>query len=181
MIGHSSVLDAIRDVAQTERAFFNVIRYLDGDSRDQIVTAQLRNTHELTNLLRLYILSQRRETPRENIVMNIPLGNLNSLLDPSGNFMRNFLDPVPVLPTRQQIHAATDMGIATTDTTCVICQETVSSATRIRGCGHCFHAACIDEWFTLNTRCPVCRHDIRNLQSGSDTYDNDNSMHTDEE
>ena len=169
------VLDLIRELTQTDRAFFSMIRFLDGNTRNHIVAAHMRNTSQAYALLRLY-LTQARQT--ESVVMNIPL---NSILDPSGNFMRNFLDPVPVVPTRDQILAATDNHVGVTDQTCAICQEAVTCATRIRACGHCFHSQCIHEWFSMNTRCPICRHDIRDLRRGNTTTDNDNRVHSDEE
>lgn len=181
MEGEYSVLDAIRDITQTDRAFYSVVRFLDGNTRNHIVAAHMRNTSQMTMVLRQFMTSQHQEVRRENIVMNIPLGNLNNLLDPSSNFMRSFLDPVPVIPTQDQIRAATENHIQTTDTTCAICQEAVSCATRIRHCGHCFHSQCIHEWFTMNTRCPVCRHDIRDLRPDRSRSSNDNRVHTDEE
>lgn len=172
------MVDLIREITQTDRAFFSMIRFLDGNTRNHIVAAHMRNTSQAYALLRLY-LSQSSRT--ESIVMNIPL---NSILDPSGNFMRNFLDPVPVVPTREQITAATENHIGVTDQTCAICQEGVTCATRIRACGHCFHSQCIHEWFSMNTRCPICRHDIResrDLRRGSATTNNDNRVYSDEE
>jgi hypothetical protein len=181
MEGDYSVLDAIRDITLTDRAFFSIVRFLDGNTRNHIVAAHMRNTSQMTTALRQFMASERQEARRENIVMNIPLGNLTGLLDPSGNFMRNFLDPVPVIPTQEQIRAATENHIMAADTTCAICQDTVPCATRIRACGHCFHSQCIQEWFTMNTRCPVCRHDIRDLRDADATNHNDNRVYTDEE
>lgn len=178
MEGDYSVLDAIRDITLTDRAFFSIVRFLDGNTRNHIVAAHLRNTSQMSMVLRQFMATQQREERRENIVMNIPL---NSIFDPSGNFLRNFLDPVPVVPTQEQIQAATENHIMTTDTTCAICQEAVSCATRIRHCGHCFHSQCIAEWFTMNTRCPICRHDIRDLRLDRSRNTNDNRVYTDEE
>ena len=178
MDGDYSVLDAIRDITLTDRAFYSVVRFLDGNTRNHIVAAHMRNTSQMTMVLREFMTSQSRETRRENIVMNIPL---NSIFDPSGNFLRNFLDPVPVVPSREQIQAATENHIQATDTICAICQENVTCATRIRHCGHCFHSQCIHEWFTMNTRCPICRHDIRDLRLDRSRNSNDNSVYTDEE
>lgn len=177
-----TVLDAMREISETDRAFFNIVRFLDGSTRNHIVAAHLRNTSQAYNVLRLY--STHRPAEQERVVMNIPIGNLNSLLDPSGNFMRSFMEPVQVTPSREQIAAATENHILTTDTTCAICQEAVTCATRLRHCGHCFHSQCIGEWFTVNTRCPVCRHDIRehrDLQSNRRNNTNDNRVHSDEE
>ena len=176
--GEYTVLEAVRDLTQTDRAFFNVVRFLDGNTRNHIVAAHMRNTSQAYTLLRMFLSNQQRAVHTENIVMNIPL---NSILDPSGNFMRNFLDPVPVIPTAEQIEAATETHIGTTDTVCAICQENVTCATRIRACGHCFHGQCIAEWFTMNTRCPICRHDVRDLRNVRSTTHNDNRVYSDEE
>lgn len=173
-----TLLDAIRDLTETDRAFFNMVRFLDGSTRNHIVAAHLRNTNQFGLILRNYLAREQAPIRTENIVMNIPL---SSILDPSGTFMRNFMEPVPVVPTREQIVAATENHIQVTDVTCAICQEAVSCATRLRACGHSFHSQCIHEWFSVNTRCPICRHDIRSLHPSNATTHNDNRVHTDEE
>ena len=106
------------------------------------------------------------------MVFNIPL-----TFDLSGNFF----DPVAVYPTAQQVAAAVETRVPLTDTTCAICQETVALGTRLRHCGHCFHGTCIAQWFTLNTRCPVCRHDIRQFTQAPLQNSNDRSLHADQE
>lgn len=172
-----TMLDAIRDITETDRAFFNVVRFLDGNTRNHIVAAHLRNTSIAYQLLR-----QRPAVARqENIVMNIPLANL---LDPSGSFMRNFMEPVPVMPTREQIRDGTEVvTTAPPDTQCSICQEDITGLhARLRQCNHRFHSLCIGQWFEVNPRCPVCRHDIReSLQPNARNNTNDNSVHSDEE
>lgn len=172
-----TMLDAIRDITETDRAFFNIVRFLDGTTRNHLVAAQLRNTNMAYQLLR-----QRPAAPRqESIVMNIPLA---SLMDPSGNFMRSFMEPVPVMPTREQIRDASHiLTTAPLDTQCSICQEDITGVhTRLRDCNHRFHQACIGQWFEVNPRCPVCRHDIReSLQTNHANNDNDSSVHTDSE
>jgi hypothetical protein len=173
-----TVLDILHEMLQTDRSFHSVIRFLDGNTRNHIVAAHERNSSQMLAIVRAFMSSQQQVARSESVVMNIPL---NSIFDPSGNFLRNFLDPVPVVPTREQIQRATDNHIQVTDVTCAICQEPVTCATRIRRCGHSFHSQCIHEWFTMNTRCPICRHDIRDLHHGNATTNNDNRMHSDEE
>ena len=144
-----SVLDVLREIFETERVFYGTVRFLEGQTRNHIVAAQLRNTAVALQILRMFM---DRPAQPQSLVMNIDL---------SGNVLRNFLDPVPVVATRDQIADATETGVAVTNTNCAICQESVTSATRLRACGHCFHSECIDQWLGMNTRCPVCRHDIR--------------------
>ena len=145
-----TVLDIIREIFDTERTFYGTVRFLDGHTRNHIVAAQLRNTGLALQIVREYMT---RPAPQQQIVMNIDL---------SGNVLRNFLDPVPVVATPAQIAAGTETGISfNTSEVCSICRDSLTHGTRLRHCGHCFHADCINEWLGINTRCPVCRHDIR--------------------
>jgi len=152
MSGDYDILDIVNNVLETERAFYNTIRFLEGGTRNHLIAAHMRNMAQLLNIVRTY---QSTET-RQSVVLNIPLR-----MDTSGNFFDN----VPVVPTPEQIRAGTETHIAVTDTNCSICQAEVTCATRIRGCGHCFHGDCIAQWFTMNPRCPMCRYDIRESQS----------------
>lgn len=82
----------------------------------------------------------------------------------------NFNDPVPVIPSPTQISAALE-NIDSTTSNCAICQESISSgACRVRQCGHVYHRSCILSWFAVNVRCPVCRHDIREMDRVSQTH-----------
>jgi hypothetical protein len=146
-----TVLDVMREIFETERVFYGTVRFLEGHTRNHVVAAQLRNTG-----LALQILRTLADRPPQSLVMNIDL---------SGNILRNFLDPVPVLATNAQIAAATETGVGAEGETCSICRDAMVTGTRLRSCGHCFHADCINQWLGMNTRCPVCRHDIRTYAS----------------
>ena len=72
-----------------------------------------------------------------------------------------FTSSVVVAPTRIQINASLQ-NYPNTTSNCAICQEEISSnGCRIRQCGHVYHRSCIENWFSMSVRCPVCRHDIR--------------------
>jgi hypothetical protein len=89
----------------------------------------------------------------------------------------NFSDPVAVVPTQQQIAASLE-NIESSTANCAICQDSINSGgCRIRQCGHVYHRACLLNWFSLNVRCPVCRHDIR--ENGQE--DQASQTHSDEE
>ncbi len=142
------VLEVLQDVLATERAFYQLARVLDGEDRNLLLAAHMRNTTVSLSLLRLFMT----QSPQATMVLT---------MDMSGNFF----EPVPVAPTREEIAAGTETHrMVPANTTCAICQDDVVCATRIRACGHSFHGACIDQWLQLNPRCPVCRHDIRSLQ-----------------
>jgi hypothetical protein len=136
------ILDVLHEIVQLERTFYGTIRFFDSASRSHLVAAHMRNTGGFLTILRQYMTDQPTRTT--NMVFNIPMGNL----DLSGNFF----DPVVVAPTQAQITAATERHVNVPDTNCAICQESVTCATRIRSCGHCFHDQCIQQWFSMNAR-----------------------------
>ena len=98
--------------------------------------------------------------------MNMNLAILATLLQgiPRQHANANFMEPVIVRPTTEQIAATTTLTTAVADGTCAVCQDEFSGASERRTlnfCHHTFHRGCIDTWFQTNVHCPVCRHDIR--------------------
>lgn len=80
----------------------------------------------------------------------------------------NFGGSVVVRPTAQQITSSLVDG--TTTTSCPICQDAISeNGCKIRQCSHFFHRSCIESWFSLSVRCPVCRFDIREEHQSDQT------------
>jgi hypothetical protein len=173
-----TVLDAIRDIMQTDETFLNTIRYVDGRNRATLMAAHIRNSGIALELVRQYINNSRISIRRLIGDPASVTATIMTALDVSGNFF----DPVVVHPTEEQVRAAVDEHIAVPeDTMCTICRENISCATRIRHCGHSFHHHCIHQWFTMNARCPVCRHDIRLEAEERNTTNENSSVHTDEE
>lgn len=85
----------------------------------------------------------------------------------------SFFDPVPIVPTLNQIQSAT---LNTTfvnivnpqNTVCSFSLETFqpdTSVTQIIYCGHIFNPISLSRWFEQSSRCPLCRFDIRNYTS----------------
>lgn len=107
--------------------------------------------------LLLQMLSSSREIPSlttRNILMPL-LGQRNQ-----------FLEPVVVRPTVEQVEQNTTVGRVASDQdiSCSICQDTLQpeqEGRKLNACGHWFHKTCIDTWFERAVHCPVCRHDIR--------------------
>lgn len=84
----------------------------------------------------------------------------------------NFLQPVVVRPTEDQINSSTYTMILQSNSqdNCAICQDPMEAQQEIRiidHCAHSFHKMCIDPWFRENVRCPTCRYDIRESSSRS--------------
>ncbi len=166
----NTVLDVLSEIFETERAFYGIVRFLEGSTRNHIIAAHMRNTGSALQILRTFM---DRPAAPPTMVMNIDL---------SGNMLRNFLDPVPVVPSEEQIRMATEPHVLNQEGVCAICQEGLVASIRIRGCGHCFHPACINQWLGMNTRCPVCRHDVREpLTQDNRVNNNENrGVHADE-
>ena len=115
-------------------------------------TAQTTQTNTQTN-------------PQTNIQTNInqPNAFLQTLL--------GLLSPVRVPPSQQQIDNATSTFIYTTDMTTITCpidRESIQigdEVIKITHCGHIFRSQNLRRWFETNTRCPLCRYDIRNYSN----------------
>jgi hypothetical protein len=110
----------------------------------------------------------------------------------------DFLNPVIVRPSREQIILATEVGsyqdmANPINTSCPITLRSFQSndvVYRIKHCGHLFSKNELDNWFLENTKCPVCRYDIREYgrartrqestpspiqNQGTETHDQENS------
>jgi hypothetical protein len=86
----------------------------------------------------------------------------NFTIDLTSDLLRTFHEPVAVIPTPAQIAAAVELNSEPPhDGLCAICQDTMTTSTRLTRCNHHFHQACIVQWFGTSVRCPVCRNDIR--------------------
>lgn len=100
---------------------------------------------------------------------------------PSTIFSTLFPDLTPqftdvvVRPTQGQINNATRIiiyrdNLSLINTRCPITMEDFTNGDRIcmiRYCRHCFRESAIMDWFQTNVRCPVCRHDIREISNNS--------------
>jgi hypothetical protein len=103
------------------------------------------------------------------------------------NILSSFLNStVTVRPTALQIETASrlvrygDIDRPISET-CPISMEHFSiddQVRQIRHCGHIFMPAEFDEWFQGNTRCPVCRYDIRNYSETSNRGSTGNAGNT---
>ena len=114
----------------------------------------------LTNLITSSLLSLANAPITSFNTTTVPLNHMPTLIR-----QRNFMEPVIVRPTQEQINNGSSIveNLSTTDV-CAICQDTMEGTNRIRRlthCNHTFHDNCISTWFRRNVHCPTCRHDIR--------------------
>jgi len=111
-------------------------------------------------------------------ILNDPLLSIFpelSVLPLNISFSRDNLQPVIVRPTTEQIEAATN--IHTIDTAnnsgvCAVCLSGYEIGDEVRSINHCnhtYHKECIDRHFEGSVRCPLCRHDIREVPQNNTT------------
>ena len=86
------------------------------------------------------------------------------------------LSPVNVFPSINQIANASTIRTIDAATAsqeiCSICQENMQVGNVVRtlnACNHTFHRSCIDRWFAQSVHCPMCRHDIRDVDDDEST------------
>jgi hypothetical protein len=152
-------------------------------------------TTETIDLTPLFTTNLRRQTTGGGLGARLPGGDLEDIatefqiptilggaaggggiLDQLANLLTRAAEPVVVAPTAQQIERATTIRVPSSTeendaSSCAICQDPLYDELLIRPlreiihCEHAFHQTCIDRWFTRNVRCPVCRFDIRDHET----------------
>lgn len=149
----ASLLQLGMELARTgESELRHITRVVHNPERAVLEWVQYR-TQMLETLTTLHssIEEQQAAEVVQQIQFSIPVANWD--------------DPVPVVPSNQQIDdSMLDIPQGTEPGTCAICQEVIQhrpDGCSLRNCGHHFHDNCIQEWFTHSVRCPVCRNDIR--------------------
>jgi hypothetical protein len=157
-----SILLAVRDMLRNTRDLYRTIRFvMPGTQRGEAILANEITNRQVLNVLRAQIAANQAvrytvNIPLANMAANVPLGTTR------------WEDPVPIVPSVEQLAAATEHSVQTPEnTTCSICQEGLTRGVRLRHCGHFFHADCIGQWFTMSPRCPMCRNDIRGAEADS--------------
>ena len=132
---------------------------------------------------------QIRQTPRSQVFSHAGLNNtlFSNVFTLPQNLFQNLnynFENVVVRPSQEQIDNAVEQLIYTEDenlinTRCPITMDDFTVGERllrIRHCGHTFREDSINNWFTTNVRCPVCRYDIRDY--GTNSSSSDVSMNT---
>lgn len=149
----------------------------------------LMTLYEHNNILIERLMRSNEEIQRSIINMNTPVYTHTNITRRNARYendIRNalfrvmrprqpmrmnndFLDPVSVFPSRQQIENAcrrTRYGdiVRPVNTSCPISLDTFTdddNVIMIRYCGHIFKLNEFNSWFGSHSRCPVCRYDIR--------------------
>ncbi|KAG0148960.1 hypothetical protein CROQUDRAFT_105482 [Cronartium quercuum f. sp. fusiforme G11] len=94
---------------------------------------------------------------------------------PAGKLWRLIRSPpatttsTPILPCKQPPPWPIER-LEAHQATCAICLCDYSASfvsddgwevlRKLKGCGHCFHRACLDPWLKISGRCPLCQHPV---------------------
>lgn len=154
-MSNQTIVSLLRDIVGGEASFFVRAIELPEPLRNRVLANRSRQTALLLDIVRILVEPPR---PVRSVV------NRGFTIDITPEILRTFNEPVPVIPTAEQIEQAVEQDVEPpVDTMCAICQETVVTSTRLVQCHHHFHHACITQWFSTSVRCPVCRNDIREV------------------
>jgi hypothetical protein len=191
--------DNIRHINSISETLNNLV---DSNNQIRILLTQIINSNQNLNTNNI-----RRNRRWDNISERILVNNRPYVIDNINRYniprsrrnndsnelftqiFNNFLQPVEVYPTQSQIETATrrvrycDIS-RPINTSCPISMEEFNDNDMvivIRQCGHIFHIEQLMNWFRSNCRCPVCRYDIREYNTGSpsDFFNLDSSTNTD--
>jgi cell fate (sporulation/competence/biofilm development) regulator YlbF (YheA/YmcA/DUF963 family) len=122
-----------------------------------------------------------------NLNLNTQMRNINRNIE---DIISNFLEPIAIVPTRDEINAATTRtrfgelpeDVRENNPTCAIDLGTFENdddVLQIRECGHVFGRDNLLSWFRRMPSCPICRHDIReNTRTNENTTTNPNNTTT---
>jgi predicted Zn-ribbon and HTH transcriptional regulator len=140
------VINVVRELIEADIIFFRLAVALPEPMRTRVIGNRARMTQDILSLMRFTL---EPATEPQRFVVHLP------------GQAADWSDPVRVTPSANQLTTALEHDVNTHDENCAVCQDTVASGTRLRQCGHVFHRACIMNWFEMSSRCPVCRHDVR--------------------
>lgn len=175
VVSHINTLSRNIETQRTDNT--NRVNQTRHNLRSNANTSRHRNASTTESIFNDYLYNNlvpprftRNEIPRPQ---NTAARSNNQLLDFLGQFYNN----VPIVPTRQQIDTATRRVIyreieAPLNSSCPICLDRFQpddNVMQIIRCGHIFNEDSINLWFRTNVRCPICRHDIRETGTSAST------------
>ena len=139
---------------------------------ERTVRSQLEHSRTIDQQL-FNMISAPRNRPANTFTRRTPF----TVPTQTFNWDSLSLSPVPVRPNQAQIRRATTNLLfrdvdTPTNLLCPITQQPFESndnVTIINHCRHIFSRTELAEWFGANVRCPVCRFDIREHQTGVPT------------
>lgn len=165
-----SVISVIQGILDSRSVFLeSTLPIFSRDVAPQIYNRFMINEMCLLELTNRVFQSETRNR-QTNHVLTVPI----TIMENNAGFQ----EPVVVRPTADQIRNATQaVEQVPANSTCAICQEDIAvNGIKILHCDHLYHESCLQNWFSLSVRCPVCRHDIREVDRVVETSPDEEEM-----
>ena len=172
---HSSMMETYQQNVSTSLGLLNTIihhiNYSDRNWSEDRRPSHMDQTYQNTNWRSRSREFQREPEEQRNTQLSDT--DITSLiymfLSPLNNNTNLQANSVPVPLTEQQITDATEIvpyQSSMTERRCPISLEDFvenEEICHIRGCGHIFKKSTLLRWFQTQTRCPVCRYNLRDF------------------
>ena len=159
-MSEEAILNIIQELISSRNNFLTsqTLRALNWNDRTSIVSRFMTNELcllEVANRVYSNHIYNRLFSTATYVTLNMP--------------NRSFSDPVIVTASQLQINNALE-SVSDNSGNCAICQDAITTnGVRLVFCRHAFHRSCVLEWFGMSVRCPVCRHDIREVGPATQT------------
>jgi hypothetical protein len=115
-----------------------------------------RSANELFNIIPILF----SETTRDSYEINLEIQEMTG-----GNVL---------VPVKNREKAYTIIEELDHDLSCVICLDKPENKQFVRTtCNHVYCKDCIDKWFEMNSKCPICKKDFNDIESNNSGDDGD--------
>ena len=172
----SNQIDALHEMLYDIRANISDLQTNNVANINNDNNINMRNIYNYPNIIshNNNNTGTNTSTSQANNLIERVTSFLNTPITNNNNNLR------PITPTREQINNASilvryDFIENPSSERCSISLQEFNDDDVVRQilyCGHIFHENSLQEWFTRNTVCPLCRYDIRNYVR------NDNIQHS---
>ena len=157
----SNQIDALHEMLYDIRANISDLQTNNVANINNDNNINMRNIYNYPNIILHNNTNTNTSTSQANNLIERVTSFLNTPITNNNNNLR---------PTREQINNASrlvryDVIENPSSEYCTISLQEFNDDDVVRQilyCGHIFHENSLQEWFTRNTVCPLCRYDIRN-------------------
>ena len=157
----SNQIDTLHEMLYDIRANISDLQTNNNNNNNNNINMQ--NIYNYPNIISHTNTSTRNTTSQSNNLIERFITNLFNTPITNNSQINN------LRPTPEQINNASrlvryDVIENPSSEMCTISLQEFNDADQVRQilyCGHIFHENSLQEWFTRNTVCPLCRYDIR--------------------
>ena len=172
-------MEILSDLTYSRATFFRQHSLMPIHLRRLYLTNEMQMLTLLDRLSRPVVAPPPPPPQIQTTSFDVPLTTFLSGLFPNAATPQ-FWDAVTIGLTNDQLAAATreyvpSSDIAVNELCCVVCQEGIATEAAVETLcpgpslpsgsivtnHHALHRRCAQAWFTISTKCPVCRADLR--------------------